>query len=123
MIGPHPVRVECLCSVVGVEYHQGVLVNAQLLEQIEQSTGERIELADEIPSRAGLGPAAEFLGGQDRRMGDLCREECSEWLLGRLHAMRADELSGLVKEQQIRVGESVTFCHPSLIVVPEPLAR
>ena len=76
VIGPHPVRVECLCSVVGVEYHQGVLVNAQLLEQIEQSTGERIELVDEIPSRAGLGAAAELLGGQDRRMGDLCREDC-----------------------------------------------
>ena len=46
----HPVGVYCFGSIVGIEHDQGVVVDPQFVDGIEQPTGQYIELMNKIAS-------------------------------------------------------------------------
>ena len=118
----HPDGVQRLRPVVGMEDHEGLVVDAELLERVEEPARERVELADEVAPGPRIGRSFEAGRREDRRVADLGAEDEEEGLIRVLLTMLPHERGRLLEEEQVRVDEPVSLGLPALVVVPAPLA-
>ncbi len=107
VILPHPIGMNGFGPIVRSKQNQRIVADTKVIDGIEKSAGQDIELVDEIAPGTCIRFAVELRSRQYGRMRNLSGEHDEEWIIGKVLSMLGDELQSLVTKQQISVDKTI----------------